>query len=92
VEASDGEEGLQRAGETTPDVVVVDLNMPILDGFGFLERVRKMPGCSEIPVVVLTGRELSPEDRSKLRGASQILKRGDLASAGLAERLRRLAI
>lgn len=91
VEASDGEEGLQRAGETTPDVVVVDLNMPVLDGFGFLEGVRRVPGCAEIPVLVLTGRELSAADRSKLRGASQILNRGDLASASLAERLRRLA-
>lgn len=87
VEASNGEEGLQQAAATKPDVVIVDLNMPVMDGFGFLEGVRALPGCSDIPVIVLTGREFSAEDRSKLRGASQILNRGDFASASLAERL-----
>ncbi|WP_051439792.1 response regulator [Methylobacterium sp. 10] len=91
VEAANGEEGLQHAGNTRPDVVIVDLNMPILDGFGFLEGVRALPGCSDIPVIVLTGREFSSEDRSKLRGASQILNRGDFASASLAERLKGLS-
>lgn len=87
VEAMNGREGLRQASETKPDVVIVDLNMPIMDGFGFLEGVRAVPGCSDIPVIVLTGREFSAEDRSKLRGASQILNRGDFASASLAERL-----
>lgn len=92
VEASNGEEGLQQVTDTKPDVVIVDLNMPVLDGFGFLEGVRAVPGCSDIPVIVLTGREFSADDRSKLRGASQILNRGDLASASLAERLRDLTV
>ena len=90
VEASNGEEGLRQVAETKPDVVIVDLNMPVMDGFGFLDGVRAVPGCADIPVLVLTGREFSADDRSKLRGASQILNRGDLASAGLAERLRDL--
>ncbi|MCJ2024477.1 response regulator [Methylobacterium sp. J-067] len=92
VEASNGEEGLQQAAEIKPDVVIVDLNMPVMDGFGFLEGVRAVPGCADIPVLVLTGREFSADDRSKLRGASQILNRGDLASASLAERLRDLTV
>jgi signal transduction histidine kinase/DNA-binding response OmpR family regulator len=92
VEASNGEEGLQQVADYRPDVVIVDLNMPIMDGFGFLEGVRAVPGCSDIPVIVLTGREFSADDRNKLRGASQILNRGDLASASLAERLRGLRI
>ena len=90
VEASNGEEGLQRVIDAKPDVVIVDLNMPVMDGFGFLEGVRAVPGYADIPVLVLTGREFSADDRSKLRGASQILNRGDLASASLAERLRDL--
>ncbi|MCJ2125215.1 response regulator [Methylobacterium sp. J-077] len=91
VEAANGEEGLQHAADTRPDVVIVDLNMPIMDGFGFLEGVRAVPGCSDIPVIVLTGREFSADDRRKLRGASQILNRGDFASATLAERLKVLS-
>ncbi|KQP40271.1 hypothetical protein ASF49_20970 [Methylobacterium sp. Leaf104] len=92
VEASNGQEGLQQVIDNKPDVVIVDLNMPILDGFGFLEGVRAVPGSADIPVIVLTGREFSADDRSKLRGASQILNRGDLASASLAERLRDLTV
>ena len=92
VEASNGEEGLRHVEDAKPDVVIVDLNMPVMDGFGFLERVRAVPGCADIPVLVLTGREFSAEDKSKLRGASQILNRGDLASASLAERLRGLTV
>jgi signal transduction histidine kinase/CheY-like chemotaxis protein len=92
VEASNGEEGLKRVAEIKPDVVIVDLSMPVMDGFGFLEGVRAIPGCADMPVVVLTGREFSADDRSKLRGASQILNRGDLASASFAERLRDLTV
>jgi signal transduction histidine kinase/DNA-binding response OmpR family regulator len=90
VEASNGKEGLQHVVDVRPDVVIVDLNMPIMDGFGFLEGIRAMPSCADIPVIVLTGREFSADDRSKLRGASQILNRGDLALGSLAERLRGL--
>ena len=91
LEAADGEEGLRRVVEMRPDIVIVDLNMPVMDGFGFLDGVRVTPGCADLPVLVLTGRELSAEDRRRLRGASQILNRGDLGSASLAERLRGLA-
>ncbi|POR40141.1 hypothetical protein [Methylobacterium sp. V23] len=71
-------------------MVIVDLGMPVMGGFDFLGGVRALLSCSDIPVIVRTGRDFSAEDRSKLRGASQILNRGDFASAGLAEKLRGL--
>ena len=91
VEAAHGQEGLEHAAATPPKVVLVDLNMPVMDGFSFLSGLRAIPGCAEIPVVVVTGRELTPDDRRLLRGASQVLNRGDLSLTSLVDRLHQLA-
>ena len=91
VEAADGREGLARAAERRPEVVLLDLNMPVMDGFDFLEELRKLPGCAEVPVVVLTARDLTNEDRGRLRGASQVLNRGDVSLRALVQRLHGLA-
>ena len=72
-EAWDGRDGLRQAAAHPPEVVLLDLTMPVMDGFDFLESFRKLPGCAEVPVVVLTGRDLNREERGRLRGANQIL-------------------
>ena len=90
-EAGNGREGVEQAGAHRPDVVLTDLNMPVMDGFDFLEEFRKVPGCADVPVVVLTARDLTRDDRKRLRGANQILNKGDLSMRGIAERLYRLA-
>ena len=92
VEAGDGAQGLAAAATSGPlQLVLIDLNMPVLDGFDFLAEFRTVPGCAEVPVVVLTGRELTAADRKLLRGGSQVLNRGDLSLATLVERLQLLA-
>jgi CheY-like chemotaxis protein len=91
-EAEDGEQALRSAASTPPQVAVLDLNMPVMDGFTFLRRFRELPGCAATPVMVLTGRTLSAEDRLALRGASQVLNAGDLSSGDLVERLRLLTL
>jgi len=53
-EAGDGQEGLQRFCELRPDVIVLDLNMPVLDGIGMLKQLRAMEVGSATPVLVLT--------------------------------------
>lgn len=53
-EAVDGEEGLAALGRLRPDAVIVDINMPRLDGFGFIERVRADPLHRGLPILVLT--------------------------------------
>ncbi len=54
LEAADGEEGLQMIEESKPDLVVLDLNMPKVDGFGVLSRLRSQPQTLRLPVLILT--------------------------------------
>ena len=91
IEAADGQEGLNRVGATPPAVVLLDLNMPVMDGFAFMERLRGMAHGADVPVVVLTARDLTREDRRRLAGATQILNKGDASVRSIAQRLHRLA-
>ncbi|HCF56975.1 MAG TPA: hypothetical protein DFS52_03135, partial [Myxococcales bacterium] len=52
--AEDGEQALARALETTPDLLLLDLMMPRLDGFEILRRLRATPGNRDIAVIILT--------------------------------------
>ena len=90
-EAENGQEGLDRLEAGRPDIVLLDLTMPVMDGFTFLERMRARPDCADIPVVVLTALDLTREDRRRLAGASQILNKGDVTMRALGDRLQRLA-
>ena len=91
VEAENGRAALDRVAAALPRVVLLDLEMPVLDGFGFLKAFRAVPGCADIPVVVLTARDLTREDRRRLQGASQILNKGETSLRALASKLRAIA-
>lgn len=67
-EAQDGLEGLDALSHMRPDVVLLDLNMPRLDGFGFLERIRANESWSGLPVIIISARDLSGEDFARLNG------------------------
>jgi CheY-like chemotaxis protein len=62
-EAADGEEALAEIARQKPDVVVLDLIMPGVDGFAVLERLQGDPETRTIPVIVLTARRLSAGER-----------------------------
>ena len=62
--ASDGEEGLERLAEG-PDLVLCDVDMPKLDGFGFLERKGTVPTYREIPVIMMTAQARGPAEASR---------------------------
>jgi PAS domain S-box-containing protein len=68
VEARDGREGLDRMEESVPQVVLLDLMMPVMDGFEFLDEMRRHEEWSEVPVVVLTAKDMTEEDRRRLDG------------------------
>lgn len=52
--ANEGEEGLQKAREQNPDLIILDVIMPVKDGFTAAEQLKKDPKLSEIPVIMLT--------------------------------------
>lgn len=54
ITASDGEEGLKSITEESPDLVILDIKMPKIDGMEVLERVRKNPLLNELPIIMLT--------------------------------------
>jgi two-component system chemotaxis response regulator CheY len=71
VEASDGANALEKLEEIRPDVILTDLNMPVLDGFGLIEALRARPEVKDIPVIILTTEgSLPDQDRAKLLGVS----------------------
>jgi signal transduction histidine kinase/DNA-binding response OmpR family regulator len=66
-EAADGESALAEIAAAKPDVLILDLAMPGLDGFDVLERLQENPESKLLPVVVLTARRLSTAERELLR-------------------------
>ncbi len=77
IEAENGRVGLERATETTPGLVLLDLMMPEMDGFEFLETFRSIDNYRSVPVVVITAKELSEEDRRRLNGGvAHIVEKG----------------
>jgi two-component system chemotaxis response regulator CheY len=66
--AEDGIEGLEKLEEVDPHLVITDINMPRLDGFGVIEGIRKAPGHQALPVLVLTT-ETGAEMKARARRA-----------------------
>ena len=54
VVASEGEEGIKKAREENPDLIILDVIMPVKDGFSAAEQLKKDPQLSEIPIIMLT--------------------------------------
>ena len=76
-EAANGQEALDQVAHHLPRVVLLDLEMPVMDGFAFLRAFHERPGCHDIPVVVVTARDLSRADRDALEGASTVISKAD---------------
>jgi len=75
--AQNGREAMKMIRSKRPDLVLLDLMMPELDGFGVLEMMQREQSCSDIPVIVLTGQVLTQEDMARLnRGVTNVLKKG----------------
>ena len=68
VQAEDGIDGLDVLSTQNPDVVITDINMPRMDGFGFIEAMRKNTDYRAIPVLVLTT-EVDAEKKNRARQA-----------------------
>jgi len=90
-EAENGRAALDIVAKRPPRVILLDLTMPVMDGFSFLHELRRRPGCESIPVVVLTARDLSAADKERLEGADRVLSKGATSLRDLAGQLRVLA-
>ena len=76
-QAENGLVALSRLTNTVPDLVLLDLNMPQMDGFEFLSELRGSELWNDIPVVVITDHELTFEQRSRLDGQVEaVLRKG----------------
>jgi CheY-like chemotaxis protein len=68
IEAADGSEGLEQLSRKTPTLILLDLMMPVMDGFEFLIEMRSNKDWRNLPVIVLTSKDLTRADRRKLSG------------------------
>jgi len=88
--AADGREALVKVNEAIPSIILLDLMMPKMDGFAFLKALRANSVNRDIPVVVLTAKDVTQDDRNRLGEADRVLSKADLSLKDLATELRRL--
>ncbi|HEY0097943.1 MAG TPA: response regulator [Pyrinomonadaceae bacterium] len=67
-EAANGRAALAQVAEEQPQLILLDLMMPEMDGFEFVQELHKLPGARSIPVVVITAKDITLEDRLRLSG------------------------
>lgn len=89
--AHDGEEGLRLARSEHPDVILLDLIMPGMSGFEVLEKLRAEAETANIPVIVLTAKDVTAEERKLLNDHIQgLMRKSALTPQSLLAELRRL--
>ncbi len=77
-EAKNGEEAIQIAQEKQPDLMILDLMMPKQDGFSVLDQLCARPETASIPVIVVTAKELTAQEKNHLQGRiHSLLQKGD---------------
>ncbi len=91
VEATNGREGLEMIQRELPDLIILDLMMPEMDGFTVLEALRAKPETAAIPVIVATAKELTPDEKSRLGGQIQsLMQKGDFLNDEFLEEVKAL--
>ncbi len=89
VEAEHGRAALERTVERVPDLVLLDLMMPEMNGFEFLEALRQREAWRGVPVVVITAKELTDDDHRRLNGGvAQVVAKGGRGLEALASAVR----
>ncbi|HSQ39563.1 MAG TPA: pyridoxal-phosphate dependent enzyme [Anaerolineales bacterium] len=79
--AKDGWEGLALARQKLPDLIVSDLMMPGIDGFGLVEELKLDPRTKDTPIVIVSAKDISPQERKRLNGHIEALyQKGSLST------------
>ncbi len=93
VEANDGRAALARVAEQRPDLIILDLMMPEMDGFEFVAELRQVTEWRDIPIIVVTAKEITLEDRLRLEGyVERILRKGAYNRDELLHEIRDLVV
>jgi CheY-like chemotaxis protein len=92
VTAEDGLQAIERASEVLPDLILMDLSLPELDGWAATRRLKADPRTSGIPIVALTGHAMSAErERALAAGCDDVITKPVVPKELLAEVERQLA-
>ncbi|MGD8457531.1 MAG: pyridoxal-phosphate dependent enzyme [Anaerolineales bacterium] len=90
-EAEDGKSAITLIQKEIPDLVILDLMMPEMDGFSVLDELRNDPATASIPVIVVTAKELTEKEKERLEGQIQsLMQKGDFMNDELLEEVRSL--
>jgi CheY-like chemotaxis protein len=91
MEAENGRIALERMADNRPELILLDLMMPQMDGFAFVNELQQHKLWRSIPVVVLTAKDITPEDRQRLNGyVENILQKGAFSCDDLLSQVRNL--
>ncbi len=89
LEAENGLIALDKIGEKKPGLIILDLMMPEMDGFTFITELRKNKDLLSIPIIVVTAKDITIEDRARLNGyVNQILHKGGFTQEELLNYIR----
>jgi threonine synthase len=91
LEATNGQEAIELAQKELPDLIILDLMMPEVDGFTVLDALKANPQTSPIPVIVVTAKELTPEEKKRLQGRiHSLMQKGEFMNSDLLEEVHTL--
>jgi DNA-binding response OmpR family regulator len=89
--AADGKSGVEMISEHMPDLILLDIQMPEMNGVEALKKIRKLPGGQEVPVIVLTnlGQQEAPRDLTAL-GIDNYIIKADLTPSQVVELVKKV--
>ena len=88
-EAENGQVALEKLAEQAPSLILLDLMMPVMDGFEFVMEMHKLDSSPAIPIVVVTAKDITEEDRRRLNGdVVGLIEKGGLDRESLLAQLR----
>ncbi|MBI4444574.1 MAG: response regulator [Acidobacteria bacterium] len=89
--ALNGKEGLKKLETFSPDLLILDILMPVMDGMAMLSELRNNPRYRQLPVVVLTAKRVTPEEEWRFKkGVSAVVSKGEQFEADLKRVVRQM--
>jgi CheY-like chemotaxis protein len=73
IEASNGKEGMEQVNRRIPDLIILDLNMPEMNGFAMIEALKGNEKTRSVPIIIVSAEDLSHEDQQRLTGRVEVL-------------------